>query len=49
VGSHSALPGTQHATSPHRARYLRTLISDWAPAYPVTVSAKALLPEWVRW
>jgi len=44
-----ALPGTQHAASPHRARYLRTLIADWIAEDPVTVAAKALLPEWVRW
>jgi hypothetical protein len=44
-----ALPGTQHAASPHRARYLLTLISDWIPEHPITVAAKALLPEWVRW
>ncbi len=44
-----ALPGTQHAASPHRARYLLTLIDDWIPEDPVTVGAKALLPEWVRW
>jgi hypothetical protein len=44
-----ALPGTQHAASPHRARYLLALISDWIPDDPVTVAAKALLPEWVRW
>jgi hypothetical protein len=44
-----ALPGTEHAASPHRARYLFTLIDDWIPDHPVTVAAKALLPEWVRW
>ena len=44
-----ALPGTQHAASPHRAQYLLTLIDDWIPDHPVTVGAKALLPEWVRW
>ncbi len=44
-----ALPGTQHAASPHRARYLITLIDDWIAEDPVTVGAKALLPEWVRW
>jgi hypothetical protein len=44
-----ALPETRHAASPHRARYLLTLISDWEPDHPVTVAAKALLPEWVRW
>jgi hypothetical protein len=44
-----SLPGTQHAASPHRARYLLTLITDWIAEDPVTVAAKALLPEWVRW
>jgi hypothetical protein len=44
-----ALPETRHAASPHRARYMLTLISDWEPDHPVTVAAKALLPEWVRW
>ncbi len=44
-----ALPGTEHSASPHRARYLLTLISDWIPEHPVTVAAKALLPDWVRW
>lgn len=44
-----ALPGTQHAASPHRARYLLTLIDDWIPEAPVTVGAKTLLPDWVRW
>jgi hypothetical protein len=43
-----ALPGTWHAASPHRAAYQLSLISDWIPD-PVTVAAKALLPEWVRW
>jgi hypothetical protein len=44
-----ALPGTEHAAAPHRARYLRTLIDDWIPDHPVTVAAKTLLPPWVRW
>jgi hypothetical protein len=43
------LPGTEHAASPHRARYLRTLIDDWIPDDPITVTVKALLSEWVRW
>ncbi len=43
-----ALPGTWHAASPHRARFQLNLISDWIPGR-VTVGAKALLPEWVRW
>jgi hypothetical protein len=44
-----ALPGTEHAASPHRARYLRALVDDWIPDHPVTVTAKEMLPEWVRW
>ncbi|WP_324273321.1 hypothetical protein [Blastococcus brunescens] len=44
-----ALPGTQHAASPHRAQYQLTLISDWQPEHPVTVAVKTLLPTWVRW
>ena len=44
-----ALPGTWHAASPHRAAFQLSLISDWKPDDPVTVAAKALLPEWVRW
>jgi len=43
------LPGTRHAASPHRAQYQLNLISDWMSEHPVTVAAKALLPEWVRW
>ncbi len=42
------LPGTWHAASPHRAQFQLDLISDWIPD-PVTVGAKTLLPEWVRW
>src|ERR1039458_4871446 len=34
----------RHAASPHQADQL----SDWIPDHPVTVGAKALLPEWVR-
>jgi len=44
-----ALPGTWHAASPHRAEYQLGLISDWIPDDPVTMEAKGLLPEWVRW
>ncbi len=42
------LPGAQHAASPHRVRYFRELMSDWRDD-PITVVAKALLPEWVHW
>jgi hypothetical protein len=44
-----ALPSTWHAASPHRVHFQLNLISDWIPDHPVTVAAKALLPEWVRW
>jgi hypothetical protein len=42
------LPDTWHAASPHRVEFQFALISDWIPD-PITVAAKALLPEWVRW
>jgi hypothetical protein len=42
------LPGTEHAASPHRVLFQQALISDWIDD-PVTVAAKALLPEWTRW
>ncbi len=44
-----ALPDTWHAASPHRVEFQLSLIDDWIPDDPVTVAAKALLPEWVRW
>jgi hypothetical protein len=44
-----AIPGTTHSASPHRVQSQLNLISDWIPDHPVTVGAKALLPEWVRW
>jgi hypothetical protein len=44
-----ALPDTWHAVSPHRVEFQLSLINDWIPDDPVTVAAKALLPEWVRW
>jgi hypothetical protein len=43
------LPETWHAISPHRVDFQLVLISDWIPDHPITVAAKALLPEWVRW
>jgi hypothetical protein len=43
------LPDTWHAVSPHRVEFQLALINDWIPDDPVTVAAKALLPEWVRW
>jgi len=43
------LPDTWHAASPHRVEFQLVLINDWIPDNPVTVTTKALLPEWVRW
>ncbi|WP_066069950.1 hypothetical protein [Frankia sp. EI5c] len=40
------LPGAEHSASPHRVRYFREVLGD-GPS--VTVAAKALLPDWVRW
>jgi hypothetical protein len=44
-----ALPDTWHAVSPHRVEFQLALINDWIPDDPVTIAAKSLLPEWVRW
>jgi len=44
-----ALPDTWYSASPHRVAFQLTLINDWIPDNPITVAAKALLPEWVRW
>jgi hypothetical protein len=44
-----ALPDTWHAVSPHRVAFQLTLINDWMSDDPITIAAKALLPEWVRW
>jgi len=44
------LPGTEHAASPHRVRFLlETLTDDWIEDDPITVAVKPLLPDWVRW
>ena len=43
------LPDTWHAASPHRVEFQLALINDWIPNDPITVAAKELLPEWVRW
>jgi hypothetical protein len=43
------LPDTWHAISPHRIEFQLALINDWIPDDPITIAAKALLPEWVRW
>jgi hypothetical protein len=42
------LPDTWHAISPHRVEFQLALINDWIDD-PITVTAKALLPVWVRW
>jgi hypothetical protein len=42
------LPGTEHSVSPHRSAYFREVIGDWLDD-PVTIAARALLPDWVRW
>jgi len=43
------LPETWHAVSPHRVEFQVALINDWIPDDLITIAAKALLPEWVRW
>lgn len=43
------LPDTWHAASPHRADFQLALINDWIPDNPITIAAKALFPEWMRW
>lgn len=43
------LPETWHAISPHRVEFQLALINDWIPDDPITIAAKALFPEWVRW
>lgn len=42
------MPDTWHAASPHRAAFLLALMGDWEQD-EVTLGARALLPEWVRW
>jgi hypothetical protein len=45
-----ALPDTWHAVSPHRVEFQLQLIDDgWKPDHPITVAAKSLFPEWIRW
>ena len=44
-----ALPGTEHVVAPARIRHIRGLMTDWIPDDPVTVAARALLPDWIRW
>lgn len=43
------LPETWHAVSPHRVEFQLALINDWISDNPITIAAKELLPEWVRW
>ncbi|WP_406724267.1 hypothetical protein WJ438_05905 [Streptomyces sp. GD-15H] len=43
-----ALPGTELQPSPHRVQHQYALIHDWRPDHPVTASAHALFPDWVR-
>ena len=42
-------PETWHAVSPHRVEFQLALINDWIPDNPITIAARALLPEWLRW
>lgn len=34
--------------SPSRDRRMSLLLDDWIPDDPITIAAKALLPEWIR-
>jgi hypothetical protein len=43
-----AMPGTENLASPHRVTDQLNLISDWHPDDPVTIGARQLMPEWVR-
>jgi hypothetical protein len=44
-----ALPGTEKVVAPARITHIRALMSDWIPDDPVTIAAKTLLPDWIRW
>jgi hypothetical protein len=44
-----ALPGTERVVAPARITFIRTLMSDWLSDDPVTVGAKTLLLDWIRW
>jgi hypothetical protein len=44
-----SLPGTERVVAPARIRYILGLMSDWIPDDPVTVAARTLLPDWIRW
>lgn len=44
-----ALPGTERVVAPARITFIRTLMNDWIADDPVTIGAKTLLPDWVRW
>ena len=43
------LPETWYSVSPVRIATQRALIGDWLPGDPVTLAARALLPDWVAW
>jgi hypothetical protein len=43
------LPDTWYTVSPHRVAFQLALIGDWVSDDPITIAAKALLPEWVQW
>jgi hypothetical protein len=42
------LPETWQSISPHRAEHQLALINDWIDD-EITIAAKTLLPDWVRW
>lgn len=44
-----ALPGTERVVAPARITFIRTLMNDWIADDPVTIGAKTLLADWVRW
>ncbi len=44
-----ALPGTELVVAPARITHIRALMNDWIPDDPVTLTARTLLPDWIRW
>jgi hypothetical protein len=44
-----SLPETAHAISPDRVAFKRALLDDWIADDSITVAAKDLFPDWVRW
>jgi hypothetical protein len=44
-----ALPGTEHAASPHRVTFRLAALDDRIEDASAATAAKALLPQWVRW